>query len=251
MKLIKALLIDNDSETIQQIKRFSDENAVIISFSGYSNSLQESIPLLQEVRPELVFLNPTEDNMVHFNLIKELDFNIPKFIFISKDERDAFTAYRHNAVDFLRKPLDFNDLIISIYKVIKTIEMEISFQDQKLNQIQSINLNQQNNGYLAISSVDKIELVKIDDIVYCRADGKYTEFVLNNGTKILSSKNLGEYNSVLTYTYFFRIHHSYIVNIKHIVKIYKKDGLYCEFTNGEALPIAKRRQEEFIKFIKL
>ncbi|WP_264548084.1 hypothetical protein [Flavobacterium sp. N2820] len=55
MKLIKALLIDNDLETIQQIKRFSDENAVIIFFSGYSNSLQESIPLLQEMRPELVF----------------------------------------------------------------------------------------------------------------------------------------------------------------------------------------------------
>lgn len=129
--------------------------------------------------------------------------------------------------------------------------MEISFQDQKLNQINSINSSSQNNGFLAISSTDKIELIKVDDIVFCRADGKYTEFVLSNGTKILSSKNLGEYNNVLTYNYFFRIHHSYVINIKHISKITKKDGLYCEFTNGVALPIAKRRQEEFIKFIKL
>jgi two-component system LytT family response regulator len=67
----------------------------------------------------------------------------------------------------------------------------------------------------------------------------------------LSSKNLGEYKDTLPIAYFFRIHHSYVINIKHIVKINKKDGLYCEFTNGISLPIAKRRQEEFVRFIKL
>lgn len=251
MKLIKALLIDDDLDAIQQIKKFGEENAVIISVCGYSNTLQESIEFIKEAKPELIFFNPSIENLAHFNLLKELDFNIPKFIFISKDEKDAFQAFKHNAIDFLKKPLDFNDLIVSLYKVIKNIEMEISFQDQKLNQINSINSTNQNNGFLAISSTDKIELIKVDDIVFCRADGKYTEFVLSNGTKILSSKNLGEYNNVLTYNYFFRIHHSYVINIKHISKITKKDGLYCEFTNGVALPIAKRRQEEFIKFIKL
>ena len=251
MKLIKALLIDDDIETNQHIKKFGEENAVIISICGYSPTLQDSIEFIKEAKPELIFFNPSTENLAHFNLLKTLDFNVPKFIFISKDEKDAFQAFRHNAIDFLKKPLDYSDLIVSLYKVIKHIEMEISFQDQKLNQINSINSTNQNNGFLAISSTDKIELIKVDDIVFCRADGKYTEFVLNNGTKILSSKNLGEYNNVLTYNYFFRIHHSYVINIKHISKIIKKDGLYCEFTNGVALPIAKRRQEEFIKFIKL
>lgn len=251
MKLIKALLIDDDIEAIQQIKKFEEENAVIISVCGYLNSLQESIEFIKETKPELIFFNPSTTNLLHFNLIKELDFSIPKFVFISNNEQDAFQAFKHNATDFLKKPLNFNDLIISLYKVFKNIEMEICFQDQKINQIHQINFANQSNGFLAISSADKIELIKVDDIVYCRADGKYTEFVLSNGTKILSSKNLGEYHNVLSYSYFFRIHHSYIINIKHISKIIKKDGLYCEFTNGVALPIAKRRQEEFIKFIKL
>ena len=87
--------------------------------------------------------------------------------------------------------------------------------------------------------------------MYCKAEGKYTEFVLSNKQKILSSKNLGEYNSLLLNNYFFRIHHSYVVNIKKIVKIVKKDGFYCEFEHGISLPVAKRRQEEFVKFIKI
>ena len=94
-------------------------------------------------------------------------------------------------------------------------------------------------------------MIKLAEIVYCKAEGKYTEFVLINKQKILSSKNLGEYSSILMSNQFFRIHHSYVVNIKQILKITKKDGLYCEFANGISLPVAKRRQEEFVKFLKL
>jgi two-component system LytT family response regulator len=170
---------------------------------------------------------------------------------MSVDSGRAYEAFKCNAVDFLLKPLDFNNIIISIYKVLKTIEMEISFQNQKLQLIDSINSQHKNNEYIAIASIDKIELLKIDDIIFCKAEGKYTEFTLANGTKKLSSRNLGEYSSTLSENYFFRIHHSYIINIKHVVKISKKEGFYCEFTNGTTLPIAKRRQEEFIRFIKL
>lgn len=251
MRLIKALVIDNNSEIISQLSKFADENSVIIDICGFSDNFKDAIELIKEHKPELIFLDPTEDNLSSFDLIKELDFNIPKFVFISSDESKAYKAYQYNAVDFQKKPLDFNELIISIYKVIKLIEMEISFQNQKVSQMKGVGLESHDNGFIAISSSDKIELVKLDDIVYCKAEGKYTEFVLVNKQKILSSKNLGEFNSILFSSYFFRIHHSYVVNVKHILKINKKDGLYCEFANGISIPVAKRRQEEFVKFLKL
>ena len=97
--------------------------------------------------------------------------------------------------------------------------MELSFQNQKVNQIKSYGSETSENGFIAISSSDKIELIKVEDIMYCKAEGKYTEFVLSNKQKILSSKNLGEYNSLLLNNYFFRIHHSYVVNIKKQLKL--------------------------------
>ncbi|WP_309846043.1 LytTR family DNA-binding domain-containing protein [Flavobacterium sp. 2755] len=87
--------------------------------------------------------------------------------------------------------------------------------------------------------------------MFCKADGKYTVFILPNGTSIMSSRNLGEYSAILDDNYFFRIHHSYIINLRHIVKISKKDGYFCELSNGSVLPVAKRRQDDFNKFIKL
>tara|TARA_R110002072_G_scaffold39213_1_gene112811 strand:- start:445 stop:834 length:390 start_codon:yes stop_codon:yes gene_type:complete len=127
--------------------------------------------------------------------------------------------------------------------------METVFQDDILGKIKTINAQPQSFDYVSIASVDKIELLKFEDIVFCKADGKYTEFVTNNNTTIISSRNLGEYATSFNNN-FFRIHHSYVINIKYLVKVTKNNGLFCELKNGHKLPVAKRRQEEFMKYIK-
>jgi two-component system LytT family response regulator len=251
MRSITAVIIEDEIETIQKLKQFSLENNLIIEVIAFAVNIKESIEVIKEHKPELIFINTTEENLENFNLFLELDFNLPKLVFMSGEVEYAYKAIKLNAVDFLQKPLNVNDFIISIYKTLKMIEMEQVFQNQKIQQINTINSLYQSNDYVAIASIDKIELLKIDDIVYCKAEGKYTEFHLSNGKKILSSKNLGEYKNILESGSLFRIHHSYVINIKHITKITKKDGYYCELINGDKLPIAKRRQDEFLKFIKL
>ncbi len=251
MRLVKAIVIDSNPDVIAQFAKFAEENAIIFELCGTADHLVDAVPLVNLHKPELIFLDPTAANLSNFHLIKQLDFNIPKFVFISTDIQKAYDAFRYHAADFQLKPLDFNELILALYKVIKLIDMELSFQNHKVTQIKSYTTETSENGFIAVSSTDKIELIKVEDIMYCKAEGKYTEFVLSNKQKILSSKNLGEYNSLLLNHSFFRIHHSYVVNIKKIIKITKKDGFYCEFEHGISLPVAKRRQEEFVKFIKL
>ncbi|WP_288982254.1 LytTR family DNA-binding domain-containing protein [uncultured Flavobacterium sp.] len=249
MKLIKAIVIDSDPEIIKLFLNFSEANSVIIKVSGIIDNFKDGIVLIKKYKPDLVFLNPTNENLASFNLLRKLDFDMPKFIFISDDKSKAFDAFQYNAVDFLLKKLNFDKLIISIYKVINLLEMEITFQNKNIINSNGNKINV--NEFIAISSSDRIELVKIKDIIYCKADGKYTEFVLLNKVIIVSSKNLGEYSSMLIKNNFFRIHHSYIVNVNQILKITKKDGFCCEFSNGVHLSVAKRRQEEFLKFLKL
>src|SRR5690606_32843256 len=155
----------------------------------------------------------------------------------------AYEAFKEKAIDFILKPLQTNNIILSIYKVSNYVEMEMTFQNQKIKDLNSVNSLYLNSDYISVAFVDKIELIKKEDIIFCKADGKYTEFNMINGSKVVSSKNLGEYQDILGEEFFYRIHHSYIINIKHIIKITKKDGYYCEFSNKVKLPIAKRRQE--------
>ncbi|WNH12455.1 LytR/AlgR family response regulator transcription factor [Thalassobellus suaedae] len=251
MRLTTAIIIDDDANSVASLKQFALENHIIISIVGSSENISSGIELIKTHEPDLIFLNPTDKNLLDINYINDLTFNRPKFVFISTEKQKAFEAYKQKAIDFLLKPLATNDIILSIYKVSTYIKMEMAFQNQKIKDLNSINSLYLNNDYISVAFIDKIELIKKEDIIFCKADGKYTEFNLVDGTKILSSKNLGEYQDVLGDVFFYRIHHSYIINIKHIIKITKKDGYYCEFSNNAKLPIAKRRQEGFSKFINL
>ncbi|WP_031443962.1 LytR/AlgR family response regulator transcription factor [Arenibacter algicola] len=250
MKLINAVIIDHENDTVQLLQKFAKENAMIISICGSDTKFEIGIEMIKKKRPELIFFNACEANLNFFELIDNIDFVAPKFIFMSNEKKDAYHAYKLNAVGFLLKPLRFNDIILAVYNVMKICEIELSFQKIQLQKIDFLNASRTNQDYVAISSNNKIELLKTDDIIYCQSEGKYTEFKLTDGAKILSTKNLGEYVNTINQNYFFRIHHSYLINIKHIVKITKKDGFHCEFSDGTILPVAKRRMDRFTQFIK-
>ncbi|GAA6771151.1 LytR/AlgR family response regulator transcription factor [Flavobacterium sp. CGRL2] len=224
---------------------------MIIEIIGNADCTKDVMTLIKEKKPDLIFLDIYLTDNLFFEMLEQLEFNIPKLVFISANKDYAVKAFKHDAVDFLLKPIDFNSIIMAIYKVIKRREMERSYQNQKINNINISNTISQKNDYVAVASLEKIELIPMSEITFCKADGKYTVFILSNGAKIMSSRNLGEYSTILDNSYFFRIHHSYIVNLRYIAKISKKDGYFCELSNGVILPIAKRRQDDFNKFIKL
>jgi two-component system LytT family response regulator len=251
MTPINAIIITEHHNTLQILKKFEEENSMIIKIIGDTNSITEAIATIKSKKLDAIFLDFLFKDDQFFEMLDQLEFSIPKLIFISGQKDYAVKAFKHNAIDFILKPIDFNAIILAVYKVIKRTEMERSYQNQKINNINILNSFNQSNDYVAIASLDKIELILMSEIIFCQADGKYTNFFLLNGKKIMSSRNLGEYSTLLDSNYFFRIHHSYIINLKHISKISKKDGYFCEFSNGIILPVAKRRQEDFNKFIKL
>lgn len=248
---LKAVIVDTDQDSVLGLGKFASDNSQLIEICGSANALPQALPIIKNCKCEVLFIDPSAVNLTELKLLNTLDFAIPKIVFISDDKVKAYDAYKLRAADFLLKPFISSDIFLSIYAISKLLDMENALQNEKINEINSINALYQNKEYLSIGSMDKIELIKISDIIYCKADGKYTEFTLVDGSTLLSSKNLGEYQPILGDTLFYRIHHSYIINIKHIKRITKTDGLYCEFINGVKLPIAKRRQEGFGKFINL
>jgi two-component system LytT family response regulator len=251
MPPIRAIIIAREKDVLHKIKKFEEENFMILKLVSETTSIIKGITSIKLNKPDLVFLDIEFKEDTFFNNFVKLEQNHPKLIFISDDKQDAVIAFKQNAIDFILKPFDFNDLILAAYKAIKNIKMERCYQNQKIDTIQRLNSFNQPNDYVAVSSLDKIELIPMAEIIYCQAEGRYTTFFLLNGKKIVSSKNLGEYSTILDPNYFFRIHHSFIINLRHIVKISKKEGYFCEFPNGVLLAVAKRRQEDFNKFIKL
>jgi len=150
------------------------------------------------------------------------------------------------------KPLIIEELNSAVMKAVKNIEIQ-NFSDIKnLSSSLVKNSLQLCREYVAVSALDKIDFIKMTDIMYCKAEGKYTRFFLSNGETVVSSRNIGDYElRILDINNFFRVHNSYIVNMRYLSRINKLDGTSCEMINGEQVPVSKRRQEDFIKYIKL
>jgi two-component system LytT family response regulator len=248
---INAIVIIDSTDSLLLLDKFAVENAMLVKIIGHATSVEEGIDLIKLKRPDVVFLDINFNDDLFFEVLNQLDFNSPKLVLISEHENDAVKAFKFNAIDFILKPIEFNNIILSLHKVIKRINMEHSYQKERISNINALNTGNHTEEYVAIASLDSIELIKMSEIIFCKADGRCTAFHLLDGKKIMSSRNLGEYVAILDSRYFFRIHHSYIINIRQITKISKKDGYFCTFPNGIIVPIAKRRQEDFNKFIRL
>lgn len=123
--------------------------------------------------------------------------------------------------------------------------------EQIANISQSYKNKQSDFNIIAIPSIDKIDFFKFDEIIYLKSDGRYTNFYLKNGKNVLATRNIGEYEKLFSENIFFRIHHSYIVNLAYVEKITKETGYYCEMVNSHNIPIAKRKQDQLLKFIGL
>ncbi|MEZ0184728.1 LytR/AlgR family response regulator transcription factor [Flavobacterium oncorhynchi] len=240
-------IIDNSDTDAKALKRMISEFCINISSIEHVRSIQEGISEVNNNRPDIIFFNVEFQDLLIFDFLdKFLLDDIPK-VFLSSSREFALNAFENNAVDFILKPLAMENVIHAVNKSVKRIETNrLQFEKRFFN-------SRRNNdfGYLAIVSLDKIDFVKKEDVIFCMADGKYTTISLRDGRKIVSSKNLGEYEKVLDSVSFYRIHHGYIINIRYLVSIRKKEGFYCELVNKISIPVSKRRQESFTKFIKL
>lgn len=123
-------------------------------------------------------------------------------------------------------------------------------KDELYQLLKSVNYKRRKLDFITVSSQKKIDFVRIDEILYAQSEGNYTTFFLLNGTMVVSTKNIGEYENVLCDEAFFRIHTRYFVNLNRVLSVSKESGMYVIMVNGKKLPVAFRRAKRFNEIIK-
>lgn len=250
MNKITTVLIDDKVSNIKLLTHILNYNCPGIDILGSATNIEDGEKLINSLKPDVVFLDIILDTATGFDLLDKLTDKSFKLIFISAHSDYAIKAFKYNAYDYILKPLSKFDVI----RVAKKIQEDFNIinlvnnETKNLNNYFDIALNQQNS--IAVPSVDKIDLLKLENILFLKSEGRYTTFYLNNNEQILSSKNIGEYENLLNNN-FFRIHNSYIINLAFVKSINKKDGVYCELIDFDSkIPVSKRRQDAFFTFLR-
>jgi two-component system LytT family response regulator len=155
----------------------------------------------------------------------------------------AIKAIRFSALEYLLKPINKNELKDAIEKF-----KNRPVKEQQLTEFKS---NIKTGTYfdkLGIPTQTEIYFIKMETILYLESDNNYTKIYTSSGSPIMSSKNIGYYEELLDGLNFFRIHNSYIINLKKIVRYVRGKAGSVELENGVNLEISKRKKEQFLKF---
>ncbi len=239
---IRAIIVDDEQIAIDLLQHHLEQECPEVKIIQTFQSSQlafEQIPLLQ---PDLLFTDIEMPHLTGLELVAQLNQPRLKVIFVTAYNEFALNAIKLAAADYLLKPVDSQELRTAISKISLGRQEENSIMMSLINMLQT----QKNFARLAINSDQSIQFIDYEDISYCKSEGPYTEFFLTNRKTILSSKSLGEYESLLNEQGFFRIHHSYLINLYHLDKFVKKDGGYVIMRDGTSLPVARRKKEDFI-----
>lgn len=237
---MNAVIVDDEQRARNYLRGLIEDQYPEITILGEADGVQSGIKLIEDVNPDLLFLDVQMLDGTGFDLLAQINRSKYHVIFVSAYDKFAITAIKFSAIDYLLKPVESADLGMALQKVKKTNlnKDEKGKLDLLLHNIHKIDK-------IALPSLNGIEFVKIDEIVRCESLNNYTQFNLSSGEKIIISKTLKDYEDLLESKNFFRTHKSHMINLNYLKKYIKGEGGVAIMEDGSEIPVSRRRKDEF------
>ncbi len=207
--------------------------------------MKEGIEAIHNHQPELVFLDVEMPYGNAFDLLEgvgEINFDT---IFVTAFSHYAMKALNFSASYYLLKPVDIDELIAAVQKVIANRKEEQLPNHTKIL-VENMQKQQKQSHKVVMPLIDGFEVVVVGDIVHCKAEDNFTSFYLKDGSKRLICRTLKFYDELLSDFDFIRVHKSHLVNFHHIKKYHKGKGGELVLSDGSVVSVSASRKKELL-----
>lgn len=251
--MLTALIVDDESKSRKSLRQKLEEYCTGIEVIGEAINGQEGFSKITETAPDIVFLDIEMPVMNGLQLAEMLNHYTGAIIFTTAYNEYAINAFKYSAFDYLLKPVDIREL----QDTLKRLNTKVA-QNKKTDSTekQLLLLQQYLSGQkaqmkkIAVNTQEAVHLIELNDIIRLEASSNYTNLYFADGKHLLASKTLGEFEQMLPDNNFFRVHHSSIINLKHVKRYLKSDGGSIEMSDGAFVDISRRKKEDFLEIIK-
>lgn len=233
--MLKAVILDDEVRGSNLLNRKLEVFGKELEVQAIFNDPFKALSKIIELNPDVLFLDVEMPGLNGFQFLEKLGFFNFQVIFTTAYDTYTLEALRLSAVDYLVKPIDEDELHTAIFRLKKRVADQVK-------QHQSIDQKPVNNR-LALSTVEGVYFVNKTSIMRVEAMSNYSTFYLQEQKKIMVSKTLKEYESVLQDDFFLRINRSVIVNLNYVVKYRKGDGGTIEMIDGTEIEVSASRKE--------
>jgi two-component system LytT family response regulator len=241
-----AIIVDDEKKGRETLLKMVEKYCPELEVKGMAASVEEAHALIVEHQPHIVFLDiemPGEDGFALLEKFEVVPFHV---VFVTAYDHYALKAIKHNALDYLLKPIDMDDLQQVIVKLKKTPVSQLP--PQRFDGVMA-GRKLAYNSKLALPVKDGLIYLTVSDIIRIESDGSYSTFYTSDAKKYVVSRNLKEYEDALPVTHFFRSHKSHVINIYRVKKYLRTDGYFVEMEDGSVVEIARRKKDEFLQLM--
>ncbi len=233
---MRSIIVDDEKNARLALRGILEEGFTCIEVIDECVDVPSAVKSIHKNKPQLVFLDismPGYSGLELFKFFEDDELNF-KVIFVTAHSEYAINAFELSAVDYILKPIQFE-------KLKKAIEKVEALNEQPIKQLQE-NLEANTPKKIALATGEGMVFYELDKILYLKAEGSYTSFILENSEKILVTKRLAEFERLEKISSFMRIHRSHIINYNKISKILKHAGGSVVMDNNDELSISSDKK---------
>lgn len=237
-----AMIVDDEGSNIDGLKQKLEQLFPEIEVVHCFQKPEDAISQLNEEQPDILFLDIQMPRINGFELlsqIRQVNFQV---VFVTAYSEFALEAFKQNAVDYVLKPIDNDDLKTAVDKALDIINTN---QDVEINE-RLINLLKDSSATtnkICIPTRKGVSFIPKSEVLHLEGYEGYTKIHLIHKVTITSSYNLGKFEKVLDNS-FFKCHKSHIVCLERI-RHYENEG-YLVLEDDSRIPISRANRKHFL-----
>jgi len=244
--LIQAVIVDDEDNSLEALTILLQKYCPDVQVIGTAQTVADAVELIDNLKPELVFLDIALPDGQGFEILEEVGFTAFEVIFTTAYDQYALKAFDFSALDYLLKPISAEKLQQAVERFEK-IRKDENYGERVSVLKESLN---NRNERIILSSMDGFDVYKIADIVRCEANGSYTTFYIKSGHRVITSKTLNNFERLLADLSFVRVHSKHLINLDYVKKYISGRGGYIVFEDGSQVDVSERKKKEFILRMK-
>jgi len=238
MKL-RALIIDDELNCIHALQQELQKHPQHIEVVGTANSAFRGLSQINNLNPDVVFLDVSMPGGTGFEMLDQIQTKQFNVVITSAHKQYAIDAFDYTAVNYLLKPIEST-------KLERVIEQCICKSSS--SNVETIGDSQ--SGNISITTNSGHQVIAIQHIIRCEADGAYTFLYTEGGHKLLTSQNIKIFEDQLANYPFARIHKKHLINLKKVKYYTKGKGGHVTLSDGSEVCISFRQKSKFLQLMK-
>jgi len=242
---LKAIIIDDMELARASLKADLADYCPDVEVIGEAEGVLSGAKLLKGMTPDILFLDIEMEDGDGFDLLDIIPNGLDSVIFVTARQDFALKAFQYSAVDYLLKPVD-PDLL---KKAVAKMAVKIKTNSDQLDILKSSMQEGAKLERIALHTSDKIAVAELKDIIRLEAMTNYTNFFFADGTKLLITKTLKDYDTMLSDSGFVRVHQSHLINMNHVQAYVKTEGGYILMKNGNIVPVSVRKKSYVVSIL--